>query len=55
MLVVKGEAAKGEALEVVQSAEQSEPVERLLPYIDQVVVEVDLDANSMRVDWDPEF
>lgn len=29
--------------------------ERLLPYIDQVVREVDLDGGVMRVDWDPEF
>ncbi|MBT5031165.1 MAG: 16S rRNA processing protein RimM [Proteobacteria bacterium] len=55
VLVVQGEAAKGEALEVVESGDPSEPVERLLPYIDQVVVEVDLNVNSMRVDWDPEF
>ena len=29
--------------------------ERLLPYIDQVVHEVDLAGGVMRVDWDPEF
>ncbi len=29
--------------------------ERLLPYIDQVVCEVDLDGGVLRVDWDPEF
>lgn len=29
--------------------------ERLLPYIDSVVQEVDLAAGMMRVDWDPEF
>ena len=29
--------------------------ERLLPYVDQVVREVDLDGGVMRVDWDPEF
>lgn len=30
--------------------------ERLLPLLmDQVVLEVDLDAGLMRVDWDPEF
>lgn len=29
--------------------------QRLLPYIDQVVKEVDLDAGIMLVDWDPEF
>ncbi len=29
--------------------------QRLLPYIDQVVKRVDLDAGIMEVDWDPEF
>ncbi len=29
--------------------------QRLLPYIDAVVKEVDLDAGIMLVDWDPEF
>lgn len=29
--------------------------ERLLPYIDSVVQEVDLEAGIMLVDWDPEF
>lgn len=29
--------------------------ERLIPYIEHVVVEVDLDGGLLRVDWDPEF
>lgn len=30
--------------------------ERLVPYVlDQFVLEIDLDANEMLVDWDPEF
>lgn len=29
--------------------------ERLLPYVDQVIREVDLDGGLLRVDWDPEF
>ena len=29
--------------------------ERLLPYVPQVVKDVDLAARLMRVDWDPEF
>lgn len=29
--------------------------ERLLPFIDQVVKEVDLDAAVITVDWDPDF
>ncbi len=52
VLVVKGKVVKNA---VSETGESSELVERLLPYIDQVVVEVDLEAKSMRVDWDPEF
>lgn len=29
--------------------------ERLIPFVDQVVLEVDLDAKIMQVDWDAEF
>ncbi|WP_127476253.1 ribosome maturation factor RimM [Sulfurivermis fontis] len=29
--------------------------ERLLPYVDQVIREVDLHGGLLRVDWDPEF
>lgn len=29
--------------------------ERLIPYTDAVVVQVDLAARRLRVDWDPEF
>ncbi|MEW6646245.1 MAG: ribosome maturation factor RimM [Pseudomonadota bacterium] len=29
--------------------------ERLLPYVEQVIREVDLDGGLLRVDWDPEF
>lgn len=29
--------------------------ERLLPFIDSVVLEVDFDAGAIRVDWDPDF
>ncbi len=29
--------------------------ERLIPYIAQVILEVDLDAKSMLVDWDTDF
>lgn len=29
--------------------------ERLLPYIDQCVLTIDLDAGEMRVEWDAEF
>ena len=29
--------------------------ERLVPYIDQFVIEVDLGVGQVIVDWDPEF
>ncbi|HEY3698718.1 MAG TPA: ribosome maturation factor RimM [Spongiibacteraceae bacterium] len=29
--------------------------ERLIPYLEQVVLEIDLAAQLMRVDWDPDF
>ena len=29
--------------------------ERLIPYIAQVILEVDLDAKTMLVDWDADF
>ena len=30
--------------------------ERLIPYLpDQVIQEIDLEAGTLRVDWDPEF
>jgi len=30
-------------------------VERLLPFIASVILEVDLKAKTMLVDWDPDF
>lgn len=29
--------------------------QRLLPYADEIIVTIDLDAGELRVDWDPEF
>ena len=29
--------------------------ERMLPYVDQFVLEVDLDRAEIQVDWDPDF
>jgi len=34
---------------------KAKPLERLLPFIATVVLEVDLTAKTMLVDWDPEF
>jgi len=40
---------------VVNTGKERGNVERLLPFIDQVVLEVDLNAKSMLVDWDADF
>lgn len=41
---------------VVQSCEGSvDQQERLLPYVPQYVLDVNLEAGEMLVDWDPEF
>jgi 16S rRNA processing protein RimM len=42
---------------VVRSCEGSlDKRERLLPLVmEQVVIQIDLDAGLMKVDWDPEF
>lgn len=40
---------------VVKQAKESGDRERLIPFIDQVVLEVDLAAKIMLVDWDAEF
>jgi len=29
--------------------------ERLIPYVDDFVVDIDMDAGVIRVDWDPDF
>lgn len=45
--------------ELVQDADKPnakpKPLERLLPFIATVVLEVDLIAKTMLVDWDPDF
>ena len=32
-----------------------QPIERLIPHIDEVVLEVDLEKNLLRVDWGADF
>ena len=48
VLVVKPEVIKSEA-------NKDKPQERLLPFIASVVLEVDLKAKTMLVDWDEDF
>lgn len=52
------EAGKGQASKDKKSAKepaQNLAQERLLPFIDAVVLEVDLKAKTMLVDWDADF
>jgi len=37
------------------NVKKEKPQERLLPFIASVVLEVNLEAKTMLVDWDPEF
>lgn len=41
--------------EVKDKAEKEKPQERLVPFIASVVLEVDLQAKTMLVDWDEDF
>lgn len=36
-------------------AKSNDGVERLIPYIAQAIIEVDLDAGTLLVDWDADF
>lgn len=40
---------------VVNTGKERGNVERLLPFIDQVVLNVDMQAKTMLVDWDADF
>lgn len=50
VIAVRSDVAAAEA-----GQENIKPVERLLPFIASVVLEVDLKAKTMLVDWDPDF
>jgi len=52
VLVVKNTAVKDA---VTKDAAKEKPQERLLPFVASVVLEVDLKAKAMLVDWDPDF
>jgi len=50
------ETGANDVLVVRGNAESIDRNERLIPYLpDQVVKEIDLEAGTIRVDWDPEF
>ena len=54
VLVVKADAvAKEEPADKTVAKEK--PQERLLPFIATVVLDVDLNAKTMLVDWDADF
>jgi 16S rRNA processing protein RimM len=62
VIVVKPDAVKSDTVKVDAVAKTSnkevaqvKPQERLLPFIDAVVLEVDLAAKTMLVDWDADF
>jgi len=49
------ETGANDVLVVSPDGQSSDDRERLLPYADQVVVAVDLEAAVLRVEWDAEF
>lgn len=49
------ETGANDVLVVAGSSGSIDQRERLLPYVDQVVLKVDLEAGVVEVDWDPEF
>jgi 16S rRNA processing protein RimM len=53
VLVVKPDVVKPDV--VTADAEKEKPQERLLPFVAAVVLEVDLKAKTMVVDWDEDF
>ncbi|MDP1658905.1 MAG: ribosome maturation factor RimM [Methylotenera sp.] len=57
VLVVKPDTVKVEVAKEVFAKEvvKDKPQERLLPFIESVVLDVDLKAKTMLVDWDADF
>jgi len=57
VLVVKDASVKAEAAEKDAAGKtvKEKAQQRLLPFIASVVLEVDLKAKTMLVDWDPDF
>jgi 16S rRNA processing protein RimM len=54
VIAVRADAVKQEAL-AGKIVAKEKPQERLLPFIDAVVLEVDIAAKTMLVDWDADF
>jgi len=54
VIAVRADAVKQENI-VDKAVAKEKPQERLLPFIDAVVLEVDLAAKTMLVDWDAYF
>lgn len=54
VLVVKPNIVKP-AVVTSKEAVKEKPQERLLPFIESVVLEVDIEAKTMLVDWDADF
>lgn len=54
VIAVRADAVKQEAI-VDKAVTKEKPQERLLPFIDAVVLEVDIVAKTMLVDWDADF
>lgn len=40
---------------LVVKRDQEDQTDVLIPYVDQAVLNIDLDAGTMMVDWDPDF
>jgi 16S rRNA processing protein RimM len=55
VIAVRADAVKQETSADDKVVTKEKPQERLLPFIDAVVLEVDLAAKTMLVDWDADF
>jgi len=54
VIAVRADVIKQED-STVKAVAKEKPQERLIPFIDDVVLEVDLAAKTMLVDWDADF
>lgn len=49
------ETGANDVLVVQGDADSLDQQERLIPYVEQFVLGIDLDAREIKVDWDPDF